>query len=309
MIFVRAMSLVLLVLAPGVAVFLAGHAEAARYVALGTLLSFQLGILARPVAPFAFMIPLLYAAGAVTAQFSDGAVALVVAIAAAVGASSSLGLHRGLLAMLAATLIGSFEPAGAGVMLARSGALLAGSLYGLALVFTAARTIVLPSRAVHPQTALSYAMLLAVLALIAWFAARLSGLEYGWWLPLAVAANGEPSLSGSPRLAVAKTAVALVATVPVIAVVLMLATPELRLAAVVACWLLGATAAWHRATLQVFLMTPVTLLLAVGLPPAAGDVAGYLESVALVCTVVFAFTVLSKWVLWTLRPDAGRATA
>jgi hypothetical protein len=168
---------------------------------------------------------------------------------------------------------------------------------------------VLPARAVHPQTALSYAMLLAVLALIAWFAARLSGLEYGWWLPLAVAANGEPSLSGSPRLAVAKTAIALVATVPVIALVLMLPTLELRIAAIVACWIVGATAAWHRSTLQVFLLTPVTLLFAAGLPPVTGDVGNYLQSATLVCTVVFAFTVLSKWVLWTLRPDAGRATA
>jgi len=116
--------------------------------------------------------------------------------------------------MLAAAPIGSFEPAALGEVLWRSAALLAGCLYGMLIVFTAARSAAVPARAVHPQTALSYAVLVAARTFDAWFAARLSGLAHGWWLPLAVAAIGEPSVSGTAQRAVAKTAVLLLATVP-----------------------------------------------------------------------------------------------
>jgi hypothetical protein len=306
--FIRALALIALLVAPAVASGLGGHPEVGHYLALGAVLSFQLGTLARPVAPFALLIPLLYAGGAVTAQLSDGVVALIVAVAAAVGASSSQGLHRGLLAMLAAALIGSFEPAVGGDVLVRAGALLAGCVYGMLIVFTVARSIELPARAVHPQTALSYAMLLAVVVLIAWFAARGSGLASGWWLPLAVAANGEPSISGSPRRAVAKTAAALFATAPLLAFIGTVPAHGARILLAVVLSLAVALVARHRSSLQMFLFTPIVVLLAEQ-GTRQIDFVQYLQSAALACAVVFAFAVLSKWVLWTLRPDAGRVTA
>jgi len=35
----------------------------------------------------------------------------------------------------------------------------------------------------------------------------------------------------------------------------------------------------------------------------------YLRETLLACAVVFVFSLLGKWVLWTLRPDAGRVPA
>ena len=103
--------------------------------ALGTALAFHLGVLARPLAPFSFLIAGVYAAAAVTANFTDGVAALIVASAAATGAASSLGFHRGLLAMLAAALIGSFEPATADVVLPTAAlSILGGCMYGFLLV-------------------------------------------------------------------------------------------------------------------------------------------------------------------------------
>ena len=46
--------------------------------------------------------------------------------------------------------------------------MLAGCVYGVILGITLLRNVEVKSRAVHPQTALSYAVLLAVLVLIAW---------------------------------------------------------------------------------------------------------------------------------------------
>ena len=307
----RASTLVLLLLGPALAACLAGRPEFANDLALGAVLAFQIGILARPMARYALLLPLLYAAGAVTAQGSNGVVALIIAVAAAVGASSSQGLHRGLLAMLAAALIGSFEPAGLGIVALRAGVMLAGCAYGLLIAITAGRSVVVPTRAVHPQTALSHAMLLALLTFTAWFAAHLSQLEHGWWLPLAVAAIGEPSISEPVQRAVGKMTVSLIATAPLLLFVDSVPFDAGRAVLTVLLCIVLVTAARSRPSLQMFLFTPVMALLAVRGASGAGGGVTVLnaESAALACTAVIGITVLSKWVLWTLRPDTGRVAA
>src|SRR5512137_1385493 len=155
----RVTGLIVLLLAPAAATYLYGYPDIARNIALGTVLAFHLGALARPLAPFSFLIAGVYAAAAVTANFTDGVAALIVASAAATGAASSLGLHRGLLAMLAAALIGSFEPAAADVVAYRSLSIFGGSMYGFLLVVTAGRAMDgHRPLAVHSKTALSYSV-------------------------------------------------------------------------------------------------------------------------------------------------------
>ena len=304
----RAFSSIALLLGPAVATYSAGYAEVAYYVALGTVLSFNLGLLARPLASFAVLIPAVYAAAALTAHSSDGVAALIVAVAAAVGAASSQGFHRGLLSVLAAALIGSFEPAASADVIARSSAMLLGAGYGILIVMTVARAVEIRNRAVHPQTALSYATLLAVLTLIAWFAARFAAFEHGWWLPLAVAAIGEPSLAETAERAVSKAAVALCATVPLLAVIDSVTSPVARAAVLLALVVPLLVTGPRRPMLQAFLLTPIVVLVA-SHPPAHADGLQYLGQTLVACAVVFTFSVLSKWVLWTLRPDTGRVSA
>ena len=129
----------------------------ARDVVLGTVLAFHLGVLARPLAPFSFLIAGVYAAAAITANFTDGVAALIVALRRGHGCRQFAGIHRGLLAVLAAALIGSFEPAPATLACLRTGlAVLGGCLYGLLLVRTVARPLVARPLAVHSTTALGY---------------------------------------------------------------------------------------------------------------------------------------------------------
>jgi len=304
----RALGVAALLFGPALAVQWAGHGNLAPYIALGAALAFNLGLLARPLAPFAMLVPVVYAAAAFTAQLSDGVAALIVAVAAVVGAASSQGFHRGLLSILAAALIGSFEPAASALVVTRSAALLAGCAYGLFVVLTIARAVEMPGRAVHPQTALSYAVLLAVLTLVAWLAARLAGIPQGWWLPLAVAAVGEPSLTGTAQRAVSRTAAILCATVPLLALVDSIADPVARIALVIVLLVLvmiaGRRWAWSRG----FLLTPILVLL-VSPQPALDTAVPYLPPTLLACAGVFTLAVLGKWLLWTLRPDVGRVTA
>jgi hypothetical protein len=63
----RAIVMLILALGPAAGVYLSGHSEPAHYLGLGALLAIQLGLLARPVAAFAFLLPLVYAAAAITA--------------------------------------------------------------------------------------------------------------------------------------------------------------------------------------------------------------------------------------------------
>jgi hypothetical protein len=304
----RAFGLVLLILVPSAAAYLAGYTNVSEYFALGAVLAINLTLLARPLAPFAALLPLVYAAAAVTAESSDGVAALIVAVAAAVGAASSQGLHRGLLSVLAAALIGSFEPASGAAVFERAVTMLAGCVYGVVLGMTLLRNVGVENRAVHPQTAMSYAVLLAVLVLIAWLAARVAEFAHGWWLPLAAAAIGEPALDRAPGRAVARLALALVATLLLVVAVQSVDELWLRIATVGAMLFLMLTVGRPTAPLQALLLTPAVLLL-VQHRDLDDSVPGYLNAAIVACAVVFVATLLGKWVLWTLRPDAGRLAA
>jgi len=304
----KAFGLVLLVLGPTAAAYLAGYTDVSQYFALGAVLAINLTLLARPIAPFAALLPMAYAAAAVTSESTDGVAALIVAVAAAVGAASSQGLHRGLLSVLAAALIGSFEPAAGLTVFERAGSMLAGCVYGVILGVTLLRNVEVESRAVHPQTALSYAVLLAVLVLIAWLAARVADFAHGWWLPLATAAIGEPALNRPPGRAVARLAMALLATLLLVVLIQSLDVPALRVLLVGALLLLMLTVGRQTAALQALLLTPAAVLL-VQHRNLEDSVIDYLSTALVACAIVFVATLLGKWVLWTLRPDAGRLAA
>lgn len=304
----KAFGLVLLVLGPTAGAYLAGYTDVSQYFALGAVLAINLTLLARPIAPFAALLPMAYAAAAVTSESTDGVAALIVAIAAAVGAASSQGLHRGLLSVLAAALIGSFEPASGPTVFERAGSMLAGCVYGVILGITLLRNVEVKSRAVHPQTALSYAVLLAVLVLIAWLVARVAEFAHGWWLPLAAAAIGEPALDRPPGRAVARLAMALLATLLLIVLIQSLDVPALRVLLVGALLLLMLTVGRQTAALQALLLTPAAVLL-VQHRNLDHSVIDYLSTALVACAIVFVATLLGKWVLWTLRPDAGRLAA
>lgn len=304
----KAFGLVLLVLGPTSAAYLAGYTDVSQYFALGAVLAINLTLLARPIAPFAALLPMAYAAAAVTSESTDGVAALIVAVAAAVGAASSQGLHRGLLSVLAAALIGSFEPAAGLTVFERAGSMLAGCVYGVILGVTLLRNVEVESRAVHPQTALSYAVLLAVLVLIAWLAARVADFAHGWWLPLATATIGEPALNRPPGRAVARLAMALLATLLLVVLIQSLDVPALRVLLVGALLLLMLTVGRQTAALQALLLTPAAVLL-VQHRNLEDSVIDYLSTALVACAIVFVATLLGKWVLWTLRPDAGRLAA
>jgi hypothetical protein len=304
----KAFGLVLLVLGPTAAAYLAGYTDVSQYFALGAVLAINLTLLARPIAPFAALLPLAYAAAAVTSESTDGVAALIVAVAAAVGAASSQGLHRGLLSVLAAALIGSFEPAAGLTVFERAGSMLVGCVYGVTLGITLLRNVEVESRAVHPQTALSYAVLLAVLVLIAWLLARVAEFAHGWWLPLAVAAIGEPALDRPPGRAVARLALALFATLLLVVLIQSFDVPALRVLFVSALLLLMLTVGRQRASLQALLLTPAAVLL-VQHHNLDDSMIDYLSAAIVACAIVFVATLLGKWVLWTLRPDAGRLAA
>ncbi|HET7204573.1 MAG TPA: FUSC family protein [Steroidobacteraceae bacterium] len=301
----RAMVLVALLVLPATAAYATGYDRFAHYSVLGTVLAFHLGVQARHLAPFGVLIPLVYAAAAITANFTDGVAALIVAVAAATGAASSLGYHRGLLAVLAAVLIGACEPATAAVAAQQSLAMFAGCAYGVLIVQTVGRGLTTHTLAVNSQTALGYSMLLAVLVLVAWFTARALAIDEVWWLPLTVAALGEPWLASTPGRAVGRLALALAATLLGLSLLEPIAEPALRAACAIVLLLGLVMSGRERAWLQGFLFTPVLVLLASDDQNYAP--AHYLESTLLAFMVVAVSTVLGKWVLWTLRPDAGHA--
>ena len=305
MINVRDVALVVLLLLPAAVAYLAGYDQFAHYCVLGAVLAFHMGVQARQIASFAVLIPFVYAAAAITANFTDGVVALIVAVAAATGAASSLGYHRGLLGVLAAVLIGSCEPASAPVVLNKSLSMLAGCAYGVMLVHTVGRGLRPRTLAVTSQTALGYSVLLAVLVLVAWFTARVATVAENWWLPLTVAAIGEPWLEGTPGRAVARLAAALAATLIVLTLLEPIVEPVLRGACATVLLLGLVSSIRDRAWLHGFLLTPVLMLLAADDRTHAS--AHFLEATLAAFVVVALFTVLGKWVLWTLRPDTGHA--
>lgn len=301
----RALGLVALLVLPAATAYATGYDQFAHYSVLGTVLAFHLGVQARHLAPFGVLIPIVYAAAAITANFTDGVAALIVAVAAATGAASSLGYHRGLLSVLAAVLIGSCEPATAAVVAEQSLAMFAGCAYGVLMVQTVGRGLTTRTLAVNSQTALSYSMLLAVLVLIAWFTARAVDIDEVWWLPLAVAALGEPWLESTAGRAVGRLALAFAATLLGLTLLEPIIEPALRAACAMVLLLALVMSGRDRAWLQGFLFTPVLVLLAADDRNYAS--AHYLQATLLAFMVVGVFTVLGKWVLWTLRPDAGHA--
>lgn len=300
--------LALLLLGPIATAYVAGYGEAAKFVGIGAVLAVLLGLLARPVAAFAVLLPVVYAAAALTVQSTHGVVALIVAIAAAVGAAGSLGLQRGLVALLGAALLGSFEPAAAGDVLRRSGLMLIGIGYGFGLVVTVLRHVNVAGRAVRPQATLGYAALLAVLALVAWYAARMGGLAYAWWLPLAVVAVSEPVAKQSPWHALARTAGVLCTTLVLVTVVAAVDAPALRGALLAALVLAAIWQGIRHPTLVALLLTPVLVLLS-SLGPPDVELNGQLATSLIASLVVFAATCLGHWAFWTLRAEPGRVTA
>lgn len=304
----KTLGVLILLLAPAGLTYVTGFSEAAHYVGLGSVLALQLGVLARPVAAFAILIPAVYGAAAITALSTDGVVALIVAAAAAVGAASSQGLHRGLVALLAAALLGSFEPAGTGAVGARMGWLLAGSSYGFLLAVTVLRRVSLGAPRLHPQAALGYAVLLAVLTLVAWFAARFAAFAHPWWLPLAMVVVSEPLQDGSTRHALARIALAATAAMVLVMFTDSADAPAIRALLLVAALFLALSAGKRRPTLSAVLIVPVLVLMS-----SHGAVyetpLDFLRAALPAFASVVAVSALAHWLLWTLRHGSGRVAA
>jgi hypothetical protein len=298
---VNAIGIVALLLSPAVLGWTIGYTDVAHHAALGAVLAINMCLLARRIQHFSPLLPLVYVAAAVTAESTDGVAALIVAVAAAVGAASSRGYHRALLSVLAAALLGSFEPASFDQVVERGAAMLLGCVYGWLIAATVLRHVAVESRAVHPQTAVGYAALLAVLVLVAWFTARATELVHGWWLPLTAAAIGEPALMGSPRDAAARLLVGLCSTLVLVTFVEALTAPWMRLALAVALLMATLTIQPRTAAVQAVFLAPLAVALA-----SHREVPEYLSAALMAAFVVFVATLLGKWVLWTLRPDSGR---
>ncbi len=303
----KASGMLALLLVPAAALYATGNSAAAHWFVLGAVLAMQMSLLARPVAGFALLLPVIYAAAAITAQSTGGVVALILAAAALVGAASSQGFQRGVLAVLAVTLIGSSEPASPSAVLMPTLVMLAGSSFGLLLALTLMRNVEMDTRAVLPQTALSYAALLAVLVTIAWLAAKAFGVAHGWWIPLAVATVGQPAVEKTVQRSILYLAAALCATLAMVAVFEFATGLVTQVTLLVVIGLLMLVAGQRRRWVRALLLTPF-LMLIVGheLDHAPLD---YLRSAFMACAVVFAFALLGQWMLWTIRPDPGRIPA
>ena len=305
---IKALGVLVLLLAPAALAYLAGFNEAAHYVAIGAVLALQLSVLSRPVAAFSILLPMVYAAAAITAQSTDAVVALIVAIAAAVGAASSQGLHRGLVALLAAALLGSFEPATGGDVLVRAGFLLAGCSYGFLLGITVLRRLNLAAPHVHPQSALGYAVLLALVTLVAWFAARYAGFAHPWWLPLAVVAVSEPSPGGGARQALVRMVLAASAAMAIVYVSDAFHAPLARAALLVSLLFLALSVGNRRPRLLAMLTAPVLVLLSSHVAIQETPLDSLLVAVP-AFVLVIAVSGLGHWLFWTLRSGAGRVPA
>lgn len=304
----RTVGVLILLLGPAAVAYFLGFNEAAHYLGLGALLAVQLGVLARPVAAFAVLLPVVYAAAAITAQSTDGVVALIIAIAAAVGAASSQGLHRGLVALLAAALIGSFEPALTDDVVARAGYLLAGSCHGFLLAVTALRRVELDAPHLPPQSALGYAVLLAVVMLVAWFAARLAGFTHPWWLPLLMVAVSEPQAAGSARQALARSMLAATAALMLLLVTDSVAAPSVRALLLVGLLFVALSAGSRRPVLSAVLTVPVLVLLSTHVAVHETPLE-FLQSTLPAFVAVLAVSALGHWLFWTLRHGTGRVVA
>ena len=301
---IRSLGAVLLLLVPTGLAYLAGYSEVAHYVGLGALLALQLCLWARPVAPFSILLPMVYAAAAIAAQSTDGVVALIVAIAAVVGAAGSQGLHRGLVALLAAALLGSFEPAHASDVVRRAALLLAGASYGFLLATTVFRHVDLAAPRVSPQSALGYAVLLASVTLVAWFAARMAGFAHGWWLPLAMVAVSDPCRDGSARQSLLRLVLAAVATATLVFAVDAFDLPMVRAALLVVMLFVALATARRHYGLYAVLLIPVLVLMS-DHGAVHGSPLDYLAAVLPAFVPVLLIAGLGHWMYWTLRADSG----
>ncbi|MCJ7452322.1 MAG: hypothetical protein MUO39_07590 [Steroidobacteraceae bacterium] len=300
----KASGMLALLLVPAAALYATGNSAAAHWFVLGAVLAMQMSLLARPVAGFALLLPVIYAAAAITAQSTGGVVALILAAAGLVGAASSQGVQRGVLAVLAATLIGSAEPASPSAVLEPMLVMLAGSAYGLLLALTLLRNVDMDTRAVRAQTALSFAALLAVLVTIAWLAAKAFGVEHGWWIPLAVAAVGQPAIEKSVLRSILYLAGALCTTLAMVAGFEFATGLAAQVTLLVIVALLMLVVGQGRRWVRALLLTPF-LMLVVGHQLDHAAPLDYLRSAFMACSVVFAFALLGQWMLWTIRPDPG----
>jgi hypothetical protein len=120
-------------------------------------------------------------------------------------------------------------------------------------------------------------------------------------------ALGEPRLRGTPGRAVARLALALAGTLMALALFDTLTEPALRAACGVTLLLAMLTLGRKRPDLQDSLLTPVLVLLAAGDADFSSGV--YVGGTLLAFAIVSTFTVLGKWVLWTLRPDMGHVVS
>jgi hypothetical protein len=171
---------------------------------------------------------------------------------------------------------------------------------------TLLRRVSVERRAVQPATAIGYAALLAVLVLTAWFVARIVGLTHGWWLPLAAAAIGEPALLGSSRSAAIRLALGLCLAFLLVTFVEAVHQPLMRLTLAALLLTTAFTVRPQTAAVQAMLLAPVAVSLASHAEPHM-SIDDYVGAVLLAAVIVFAATLLGKWVLWTLRPDGGHA--
>jgi hypothetical protein len=145
-----------------------------------------------------------------------------------------------------------------------------------------------------------------VLVLAAWLLARMTGAPNAWWLPLSVAALGSRHSRG--RQAGSRAACRGARCTLLLLVALQGLEPSavrvgLAMGLLLALLLLGRKHLW----LQGFLLAPMLVLIAV--PVAADGDVRHMAATMLASGLVFAFTVLGKWMLWLLRPDSGRVHA
>jgi hypothetical protein len=304
----KTITVVMLTLGPAAAAWLAGFGAASPYLALGAVLAIKLGVQARPAAGFALLLPVLYLAAAVTASSTDAVAALVVALAAAIGAAASLGLHRGLVALLAAALLGSFRPAVATGLLAESGWLLAGATYGWLISATLLRSVDLPATRVDGQNALGYAMLLACVTLVAWFAARVGGFDHPWWLPLTVVAVSEPRPEPTALRALLRTVLAATAALVLVWVTDVFESPGARIVLLLPLLVTGISIGWRRRPIAAVFLAPVLLLLS-GQPASHEPPLDYLLACLAAFVPVLAVSSVGHWAYWTLRVAPRRVAA
>jgi uncharacterized membrane protein YccC len=204
--------------------------------------------------------------------------------------------------------MGSFEANQAAEVVQRAAWIAAGSAYGYLLTITVLRRVSLEARAVDAPTALGYAALLACLALIAWFAARIGGFPHAWWLPRVVAVVSDPLLRVSIAHSLLRLAAALGGSLLLVGLVDAFDQPALRGMLLVIA-LFAAFAGLRRHPWVVTIMfTPVLVLLSSHGAPHEPPI-DYLLATLPAFLAVAAASCLGHFVLWTLRSDGRRVTA